>query len=172
MRVARISVQPSFLLILYGLMIFLLQSYLSSDNYGIFAISNHISIHHIMRFIGNILWLVLGGFEAAIGYFSGSLALAITIVGIPVALQTFKLGLLCLWPFGARVESTDSPIGCIRIPLNILWMVFGGLWAWLMHILFGLLLAITIIGLPFAKQHFKMAGLVLAPFGKDVILKF
>ena len=125
-----------------------------------------------MRFIGNILWLLLGGFEAAIGYFSGSLALAITIVGIPVALQTFKLGLLCLWPFGAHVESTDSPIGCIRIPLNILWMVFGGLWAWLMHILFGLLLAITIIGLPFAKQHFKMAGLVLAPFGNDLILKF
>ena len=92
-----------------------------------------------MRFIGNILWLLLGGLEAAIGYFSGTLALAITIVGIPVALQTFKLGLLCLWPFGARVESTDSPIGCIRIPLNILWMVFGGLWAWLMHILFGLL---------------------------------
>lgn len=72
--------------------------------------------------------------------------------------------------FGAEVKNTKSPTGCIRIPLNILWIVFGGLWAWLMHIFFGVLLFITIIGIPFAKQHFKMAGLSLAPFGKDVEL--
>ena len=96
--------------------------------------------------------------------------MAITIIGIPVALQTFKIGLLCLWPFGAEVKDTKSPIGCIRIPLNILWIVFGGLWACLMHLFFGVLLFITIIGIPFATQHFKMAGLSLAPFGKDVVL--
>ena len=105
-----------------------------------------------MRIIGNLIWWLFGGLEAAIGYFSGSLALALTIVGIPVAMQTFKLGLL------------------ITVPLNIIWIIFGGLWACLMHIFFGVLLAITIIGLPFAKQHFKMAGLSLAPFGKDVTL--
>lgn len=124
----------------------------------------------IMRILGNIIWWIFGGLEAAIGYFTGSLALAITIIGIPAAVQTFKLGLLCLWPFGAEVRDGESLSGCITIPLNIIWIIFGGLWACLTHILFGILLAITIIGIPFAKQHFKMAGLSLAPFGKDVEL--
>lgn len=125
-----------------------------------------------MRIIGNLIWWLFGGLEAAIGYFSGSLALACTIIGIPVALQTFKIGLLCLWPFGAEVRETESPAGCIRIPLNILWIIFGGLLAWIMHVFFGVLLFITIIGIPFAKQHFKMARLSLTPFGKDVHLNF
>ena len=100
-----------------------------------------------MKILGNIIWWLFGGLEAAIGYFTGSLALACTIIGIPIALQTFKIGLLCLWPFGSTVVDTDSPMGCIRIPLNLLWLIFGGLWAWCMHILFGLLLCITIIGI-------------------------
>ena len=116
------------------------------------------------------MWWLFGGLEAAIGYFTGSLAVAITIIGIPVALQTCKIGLLCLWPFGAEVRNAKSPTGCIRVPLNILWIVFGGLWAWLMHIFFGALLFLTIIGIPFARLHFKMAELSLAPFGKDVEL--
>lgn len=110
--------------------------------------------------------------ESAICYFTGSLAVALTIIGIPVALQTFKIGLLCLWPFGAEVNDTALPSGCITIPLNIIWIVFGGLWAWLTHIFFGILLFVTIIGIPFARQHFKMARLSLAPFGKDVTLHF
>lgn len=124
-----------------------------------------------MRIISNLLWWLFGGLEAAIGYFTGSLAVACTIIGIPIALQTFKIGLLCLWPFGAEVRNTDSPTGCIRIPLNLLWIIFGGLWAWLMHLFFGVLLFISLIGIPFAKQHFKMAKLSLAPFGKDVSLR-
>ncbi len=124
-----------------------------------------------MKFIGNIIWWVCGGFEAAIGYFSASLAICCTIIGIPVALQTFKIGFLCLWPFGAEVRQTDMPPGCIAIPLNIIWIIFGGLWACIMHLCFGALLYITIIGIPFGKQHFKMAGLSLAPFGKDVTLR-
>ncbi len=123
-----------------------------------------------MNILGNLIWWIFGGLEAAIGYFTGSLALFCTIIGIPVALQTFKIGLLCLWPFGAEVRDTDMPPGCISLPLNILWLIFGGLWACLMHICFGLLLCITIIGIPFGRQHFKMAGLSLAPFGKDVEL--
>ncbi len=98
--------------------------------------------------------------------------MALTIIGLPIALQTFKIGLLCLCPFGAEIRKGKSPIGCIRIPLNIVWILFGGLWAWVMHIMFGILLGITIVGIPFAKQHFKMAGLSLAPFGKEVKLKF
>lgn len=125
-----------------------------------------------MKILGNLLWLVFGGLEAAIGYFVGSLAMACTIVGIPVALQTFKIGLLCLWPFGAEIRESSGPSGCLYWPLNILWIIFGGFWAFLMHIFFGLILMITIIGIPFGKQHFKMAGLSLAPFGKDVELHF
>ena len=121
-----------------------------------------------MKILGNLIWWLFGGLEAALGYFTASLALTITIIGIPVALQTWKIGLLCLWPFGATVKSTKSPTGCVRIPLNIIWLLFGGLYAWLMHVFFGLLLFITIIGIPFAKQHFKMAELSLAPFGKDI----
>ena len=62
-----------------------------------------------MKIIGNLLWWIFGGLEAAIGYFTGSLALAITIIGIPFALQTFKIGLLCLWPFGAEIRRTEGP---------------------------------------------------------------
>ncbi len=125
-----------------------------------------------MKFLGNIVWLIFGGLEAAFGYFTASLALAVTIVGLPWAWQTFKLGILCLWPFGAEINKSSTPSGCITLPLNILWIIFGGLFAWICHIFFGLLLCITIIGLPWGKQHFKMAGLALAPFGKDVDLGF
>lgn len=122
-----------------------------------------------MKLLGNILWLVFGGLEAAIGYFTGSLALALTIVGIPWAYQTFKIGVLCLWPFGTEVNDSDSPMGCLNLLLNIVWIIFGGLWAWLVHIFFGLLLFVSIISIPFSRQHFKMARLSLAPFGKDVV---
>ena len=123
-----------------------------------------------MKIIGNLLWLIFGGLEAAVGYFTGSLALAVTIIGIPFAVQTFKIGLLCLWPFGSEARKKENSSGCINILMNIIWIIFGGLWAFLMHVFFGILLGITIIGIPFAKQHFKMAGLSLMPFGKDVNL--
>ena len=122
------------------------------------------------RILGNIVWLILGGLEAALGYFVGGVALAITIVGVPWALQLFKIGLLCLWPFGAEVSKGDFPPGCLRIPLNILWLICGGLWAWLCHVFFGLVLCITIIGIPWGEQHFKMAALSLRPFGRNVKL--
>lgn len=123
-----------------------------------------------MKILGNIIWWIFGGLEAAIGYLTGSLALAVTIVGIPFALQTFKLGLLCLWPFGSEVKPADKPSGCLSLLLNFIWLLFGGIWTCLMHLFFGILLGITIIGIPWAKQHFKMAGLAIAPFGHDVEL--
>lgn len=125
-----------------------------------------------MKFLGNIIWLLFGGLESAIGYFTASLSLAMTIVGIPWALQTFKIGLLCLWPFGAKVTKGDCPPGCLRIPLNLLWIVCGGLLSCVCHIVFGLVLSITLIGLPWGKQHFKMAGLSLTPFGRNIQLDF
>jgi uncharacterized membrane protein YccF (DUF307 family) len=111
-----------------------------------------------MKILGNIIWLVFGGLEAAFGYFSGSLALACTIIGIPWALQTLKLGLLCLWPFGATVTDTDSPNGCLRLPLNLIWLVFGGLWACLCHVACGALLCITLIGIPWGCNTSRWRG--------------
>ena len=119
----------------------------------------------------NILWLVLGGVVTAVEYIVGSVAMMITIIGIPFGIQTLKIGLLCLCPFGKRVEASPQSGGCLSLIMNILWIVTGGIWISLTHFGFGILLCITIIGIPFGKQHFKLAGLALTPFGKQIIEK-
>lgn len=122
-----------------------------------------------MRTIGNIIWLVFGGVFTALEYFIASVPLALTIVGIPFALQTFKLGIMALWPFGAQIRITPGNPGCLSTFMNILWFFIGGIWISLSHMVFGVLFAITIIGIPFAKQHFKLASLALTPFGREII---
>jgi len=121
-----------------------------------------------MKTLGNIIWLVFGGFFIALEYFISSLLLCITIIGIPFAIQSFKLGLLALWPFGKKVSEREDAHGCISVFMNVLWILLGGFWICLSHIILGVLLAITIIGIPFAKQHFKLAGLALTPFGREI----
>jgi uncharacterized membrane protein YccF (DUF307 family) len=122
-----------------------------------------------MNFIGNILWLVFGGLAAALGYIFGGFVLCLTLVGIPFGLQCFKLAGLMLWPFGRRVVSTNSGMGCLSIFANIIWLLCGGLYTALVHLLFAAILFITIIGIPFARQHLKLMELSLMPFGKTVI---
>ena len=122
-----------------------------------------------MKFLGNIIWLLFGGFITAIEYFLASLVLMITIVGIPFGIQTMKLGLLALWPFGSEIRETETAGGCLSTLMNVIWILFGGIWIALTHLAFGILFAITIIGIPFARQHFKLAGLALTPFGKVII---
>lgn len=124
-----------------------------------------------MRILGNIIWLIFGGIEVALEYFVASLLLMVTIIGIPFAFQTLKLGVFALWPFGQQVVYTGGVSGCLSTLLNIVWFFIGGFWIFLTHIFFGLLLFITIIGIPFGMQHFKLAGLALAPFGRDVVSK-
>ena len=124
-----------------------------------------------MSLLMNILWLVLGGLVTAVEYIVGSVAMMITIIGIPFGIQTLKIGLLCLCPFGKRVEASPQSGGCLSLIMNILWIVTGGIWISLTHFGFGILLCITIIGIPFGKQHFKLAGLALTPFGKQIIEK-
>ena len=98
----------------------------------------------IMKLLGNILWLLFGGLECALGYFAGSLALMITIIGIPFGIQTFKLGILCLWPFGSQVRENPESNGCLSLVMNIFWLIFGGLATCLGHLFFGILLCLTI----------------------------
>ena len=110
----------------------------------------------------NILWLVFGGIFTAVEYMIASLLMMITIVGIPFA------G-LALWPFGKDVRSGVRSGGCLYILMNVLWIFLGGIWICLSHLGFGILLCITVIGIPFGMQHFKLAALALAPFGKDIV---
>jgi uncharacterized membrane protein YccF (DUF307 family) len=121
-----------------------------------------------MKFIGNIIWLVFGGLITSIEYVISALLLMLTVVGIPFGLQVLKLAVLTLWPFGSRVTDTGNPVGCLNVIMNVLWLICGGFCICLTHLFFGLLLCITIVGIPFGKQHFKMAGLALTPFGKSI----
>lgn len=122
-----------------------------------------------MKTIGNLLWLIFGGFMIAVEYFIAGFALIITIIGIPFGLQAFKLGILALWPFGSKVEPIEQSSGCINLIMNIIWIVIGGIPIMLTHLLWGIILCITIVGIPFGKQHFKMVPLALCPFGKRVV---
>ncbi len=122
-----------------------------------------------MKILGNIIWLIFGGIIIAVEYFIASMPLMITIIGIPFGVQTLKLGVFALWPFGTEVRTDIRASGCLYIIMNILWLLLGGLAIALSHALFGLLLCITIIGMPFGMQHFKLAAIALSPFGRDII---
>ena len=122
----------------------------------------------MMKFLGNIIWLIFGGFAIAIEYFISSIVLMMTIIGIPFGLQTLKLGILALWPFGSEVVQVKVPSGCLNTIMNIIWFFIGGIWIFLTHLFFGLLLTITIIGIPWGKQHFKLAHIALTPFGREI----
>lgn len=121
-----------------------------------------------MKILGNIIWLLFGGIFIALEYFISSIVLFVTIIGIPFGLQTLKLGILALWPFGSQIVHKDSPHGCLSVFMNIIWFFVGGLPIFLTHVAFGLVFFITIIGIPFGIQHFKLASLALTPFGHDV----
>ena len=112
-----------------------------------------------MKFLGNIIWLIFGGLHTAIEYFIAGLVLMITIIGIPFGLQSMKLGVLAIWPFGSKVKRKPSQPSCLSTFMNVLWFFVGD----------GLLLCITIIGFPWGKMHFRLAKLALSPFGMEVV---
>lgn len=122
-----------------------------------------------MRILGNLIWLIFGGIIIAIQYLIGSILLMITIVGIPFGVQTLKMAALALWPFGRDTRVHSRASGCLYILMNILWLVCGGLWIAASHAIFGVILCITIIGIPFGLQHFKLTAIALSPFGRDII---
>ncbi len=119
-----------------------------------------------MSLIGNIIWFVFGGALAGLIWFLVGLLWCITFIGIPVGLQCFKIGCLSFFPFGKEVRPGG---GAGSLLLNILWIIFGGAELALTHAGFGLLLCVTIIGIPFGLQHFKLAMLALLPFGAQVV---
>lgn len=122
-----------------------------------------------MRTIGNIIWFLFGGIFIALEYFISSVLLMITIVGIPFGIQTLKLAVLALWPFGRKIKEMPGQSSTISLLMNVIWILIGGFWICLSHLAFGVLFCITIIGIPFGKQHFKLAKLSLTPFGKEIV---
>jgi uncharacterized membrane protein YccF (DUF307 family) len=121
-----------------------------------------------MSLIGNLIWLIFGGFLSGMGYILGGLLICLTIIGIPVGKQAIKLGIATMTPFGKQIVATDRAAEIGNILLNILWAVLFGWEIAVTHLVHGLILAITIVGLPFARQHFKLIPIALAPFGREI----
>lgn len=122
-----------------------------------------------MKLLGNIIWLIFGGFFTAIEYFIAGGALCLTLIGIPFGFQCFKLGFFMLMPFGQQAVKVKTDKGILYSIMNIIWFFIGGLPLVLTHLVFGVLMLITIIGYPFAKQHFKLMSLALTPFGRKIV---
>ncbi len=124
-----------------------------------------------MRTIGNILWLILGGLAMAIGYALAGLVMFVLIITIPFGIQSFKLAGFALWPFGRVLVEIPGKGGCLNTVGNVLWVILAGIWLALGHLFWALVLAITIIGIPFAVANVKLAGAALVPFGRTVMSK-
>lgn len=122
-----------------------------------------------MKTAGNVIWLLFGGIFVAIEYVIGSLGLMVTVIGIPFGLQSLKLAEVALWPFGKKVVPSPRASGCLSLLMNIVWFFIGGLPIALTHLFFGLLFWITVIGIPFGNQHFKLMKLAFVPFGHLVV---
>ncbi|MEE4244171.1 MAG: YccF domain-containing protein [Kangiellaceae bacterium] len=123
-----------------------------------------------MSIFFNLIWIVFGGFFVFLGYVTGGIALSLTLVGIPWGFQCFKLALFALFPFGSdtRPKPYHETNDGLNIILNIIWLIFGGIWVVLCHMFWGVVLCLTIIGIPFGVQHFKMMRLGFTPFGREI----
>lgn len=121
-----------------------------------------------MNVLLNIIWFVFGGVMIALEYLISSVAMMITIIGIPFGLQTLKLAKVALWPFGTKVIDGSWPSGCLAGIMNVIWWFVGGVPIALTHLAWGVIFCITIVGIPFGMQHFKLMKLALFPFGNNV----
>ena len=122
-----------------------------------------------MKTLLNVIWLVLAGFWMALAYCLAAVLLAITIIGLPFAKQSLKLGVYALWPFGRALVQSPSRYKGLSVIGNVLWFVLAGWWLALGHLATGLALCLTIIGIPLGIADFKMAGAALVPFGRTVV---
>ena len=118
-----------------------------------------------MSLLGNILWIIFGGFLNALSWLAAGCLWGITIVGIPIGRQCFKFAGLSLCPFGKEVSYGG---GAVSFLMNIIWLLISGIPLALEHLAMGLVLCVTIVGIPFGLQQFKLAKLALMPFGATV----
>ncbi|WP_228976498.1 YccF domain-containing protein [Streptomyces sp. DH12] len=121
-----------------------------------------------MKTILNLIWLVLSGFWLFLGYVAAGLLLCVTIIGIPFGVAAFRIGGYALWPFGRTVVDRRGA-GAPSFVGNVLWLVLAGWWLALGHIVTGVALCVTIIGIPLGIANFKLIPVSLLPLGKDVV---
>ncbi len=119
-----------------------------------------------MKFIGNLIWLVFGGLITSVFWTIAGILLFISVIGIPFSLQCFKIAGLVLWPFGKEVQVGEFGLGGFLG--NVIWLLLIGWELCLTHLIIGVIFSLTIIGIPFGKQHFKFASLSLLPFGAKI----
>ena len=117
-----------------------------------------------MSFIGNVIWIVFGGFIAALGYIIGGIVLCATIIGIPFGLQSIQLGFASLAPFGKEVMPQERSGGLLSLVFDAIWLIVFGWEIAVAHLIVGLIMTVTIVGIPFGKQHFKLIPVALFPF--------
>ena len=122
----------------------------------------------MLRLILNVLWLVLSGFWMALAYVVAGVLMCITIIGIPFGIQAFKLAGYALWPFGRALAPTGRRPG-LSVIGNVIWFILAGWWLAIGHLLAGVALCLTIIGIPLGVASFKMAGAALVPFGREIV---
>ena len=120
-----------------------------------------------MSILGNMIWLIFGGFLSGMGYILGGIIICFTIIGIPFGIQSIKLGAATLTPFGKQVQTRKDSGGVLETIFNIVWAILFGWEIAIAHLTSAIILAITIVGLPFSKQHIKLIPLALLPFGKE-----
>ena len=121
-----------------------------------------------MKSLGNILWLLLGGILIALLYYLVGLVMCVSIIGIPFGVQLFKFGTFSLWPFGHELVDGPSQPGCVSVVMNLIWILAGWWEIAILHFIFGFLFCITIVGIPWGTQHFKLAIASIFPFGKEI----
>jgi uncharacterized membrane protein YccF (DUF307 family) len=121
-----------------------------------------------MSLLGNVLWLIFGGFLSGLGYILSGLLLCLTIVGIPFGLMSIRIGFATFAPFGKQVVERPDANSPLRVVFNVIWLVLFGWGIALTHLAAALVLCVTIIGIPFAIQHIKLIPLALLPFGRDL----
>lgn len=121
-----------------------------------------------MSTLGNVIWLIFGGLLAALGYILGGLVLCLTVIGIPFGVQSMKIGLATLAPFGKEIVEVQQANSPLRVLFNVIWILLFGWEIALAHLVSGLILTVTVVGIPFGKQHFKLVPLSLFPFGRNL----
>ena len=120
----------------------------------------------VFKFLGNLLWFFLGGLLAALLWAVIGLILCVIIIGIPFGVQCFKIAGFTLWPFGRGIR--PGGFGVMGVLGNVIWILVCGIELCVLHAVFGLILCVTIVGIPFGIQHFKLAKLALIPFGAEI----
>jgi len=121
-----------------------------------------------VRTVLNIIWLVLSGFWLFLGYLAAGVLLCVLIVTIPWGIASFRIGIYALWPFGQTIVSKPTS-GTWSFLGNVVWVVLAGWWLALAHLVSGIVLCITVIGIPLGLANFKMIPVSLMPLGKEIV---